>query len=82
MSFQLAMSVFGNVRFRFGTSGAGSERLLGEVALEDVEANAAAERQAVERPLVLRVDAEVELLPLGAIERRRALRQLIRARRC
>ena len=78
MSFQLAMSVFGNVRLRFGTSAPGHQRLLREVALEGVEAQTAAQRQALHRPLVLDVDAEIELLSLRAVERRRTLRELIR----
>jgi hypothetical protein len=38
----------------------------------------AAQGGAAEGPLVLNIDAEIQLLPLGALQRRGALRQLIR----
>ena len=43
-----------------------------------IEADAVAERQPVDRPLVLRVDAEIQPLLAPSSIRRRALGQLVR----
>ena len=53
------LSCAGNVMFRVGASSAGPDGLLGEAVGEVVVADAERQRQPIERPPILRVDAEV-----------------------